>query len=326
MFLPPLTSAQGHLDKRNRNAAEILAAGLPRADKRDEARRRVKRLQMRVLLAGASLFLVCVFVGAFAQAAELLPPTFNFSLYFAALACAVLTVVAVASFRVFCNRQHRSDASHTVADPTTTFDYIFFAGDLNYRLGKPLTVEQQHKENDALPHEADSTKAGKEFVTQLLGVLDEGEPSAIAAFAQTHDQLQTQITRGAAFTGFDAGTGQLTFPPTYKTIRLKEHAADHATASRVMSVTSEASSPSGPAAGMNMDASVQRNNPIGRLCAAVARRSHRDSGEPRIITDDDSRGFIPSLPPMPPTPQRVLVAQVCHLPGSPHISRIYDLP
>ena len=59
-----LASDQHHLDKRNRNAAEILADGLPHGTGRsNQNRRRIKRLRMRLLFLSVTLSLIFLFAG-----------------------------------------------------------------------------------------------------------------------------------------------------------------------------------------------------------------------------------------------------------------------
>ena len=216
-----LASDQHHLDKRNRNAAEILADGLPHGTGRsNQNRRRIKRLRMRLLFLSVTLSLIFLFVGVLTAAAG----TRNTASAFFILAAALFatTLVLFASFRLYKHHSsHGEHDSHT--DPTTAFDYIFFAGDLNYRLGKPLSVEQQHRQ-ECMPHDADSTNESRRFVRRIVGMLDNDDPAEISKFAVENDQLQSQINNGAAFAGFDAGTELLTFAPTYKTIKYKDHA------------------------------------------------------------------------------------------------------
>lgn len=101
-----------------------------------------------------------------------------------------------------------TDSHPAVVPFLRSLSQVFFAGDLNYRLG-----------GAEMPHEADPDLP---FLKQLGAALDSFEPRTIAAFAREHDQLQKEIELGAAFAGFNAGTDMLTFPPTYKTVKIKE--------------------------------------------------------------------------------------------------------
>ena len=95
-------------------------------------------------------------------------------------------------------------------DPTSHFDHVFFMGDFNYRLGAPLDVRRWQTE--ALPKDPYASAEGTAFrhkVTSAIASEDWHE-------LQGYDQLQAQIDHGDAFCGFDAGTPQLGFPPTFK--------------------------------------------------------------------------------------------------------------
>ena len=96
-------------------------------------------------------------------------------------------------------------ADDAAADPTTNFDYVFFAGDLNYRLGP-----------ETLPKLATDPE-GEGFLARIGDVIDSADTDAMAEFAREHDQLERKIQRGAAFASFDGGTEKLRHPPTFRT-------------------------------------------------------------------------------------------------------------
>ena len=96
------------------------------------------------------------------------------------------------------------------ADPCASFDYIFWAGDMNYRLGKLLDVRSWRA--DAFPEDANDSAESRAFWHEMAALI------ALSDWAQLqrHDQLQRQIEHGQAFCGFDAATETLCFAPTFK--------------------------------------------------------------------------------------------------------------
>ena len=96
------------------------------------------------------------------------------------------------------------------ADPCASFDYIFWAGDMNYRLGKPLDVRSWRA--DAFPEDANDSAESRAFWHEMAALIAQSDWAQL----QRHDQLQRQIEHGQAFCGFDAATETLCFAPTFK--------------------------------------------------------------------------------------------------------------
>lgn len=83
-----------------------------------------------------------------------------------------------------------------ISDVTQNFDYIFWSGDLNFRLATPRNkvLEWLSKTNFPLP------------------------PHMPHGYMH-HDQLCSVLSDGAAFKGFCEAN--ITFPPTYKVIHIR---------------------------------------------------------------------------------------------------------
>ena len=100
----------------------------------------------------------------------------------------------------------------SVRDPTMSFDYVFFCGDLNYRLGEPLDVSQWQKRSLPSDLNEDPQGRGRMLFDDVASCIAKEDWASL----QKLDQLQAQIDNGDAFYGFEAGTPMLTFPPTFK--------------------------------------------------------------------------------------------------------------
>lgn len=78
-----------------------------------------------------------------------------------------------------------------VLDVTQNFDYVFWSGDLNFRLATPRSKVLEWLSNTSFPL-----------------------PPHLPHGYMHHDQLCTVLADGAAFRGFSEA--KITFPPTYK--------------------------------------------------------------------------------------------------------------
>lgn len=82
-----------------------------------------------------------------------------------------------------------------VTDVTQNFDYVFWAGDLNFRLSTPRAKVLEWLSRTKFPL-----------------------PPHLPHGYLHHDQLRSVLADGAAFKGFQEA--KITFPPTYKVIFL----------------------------------------------------------------------------------------------------------